>query len=165
MVAYFLALVIDGALAGAIYALIALAFVLVYKASTMINFALGEWIMFGALLAGTGMHLLELGPVGSLLFAAAGMAAFGACFSQVVVRHLIGRPAISAIMVTLGLGMLMRGVAPLLFGAAAGVIPQTALRQPLVIGGIAIAGDKLAAAAVAVLCTALIGWFYRFSRT
>ena len=45
----FFALVINGGLAGAIYALIALAFVLVYKASRMINFALGEWIMFGSL--------------------------------------------------------------------------------------------------------------------
>jgi branched-chain amino acid transport system permease protein len=56
---FFLALVIDGILAGAIYALIALAFVLVYKASLMINFALGEWIMFGAMLAGVGAHLLR----------------------------------------------------------------------------------------------------------
>jgi len=57
---YFLALVIDGALAGAIYALIALAFVLVYRASAMMNFALGEWVVFGAVLAGTGLHFLQL---------------------------------------------------------------------------------------------------------
>ena len=54
----FFALVINGGLAGAIYALIALAFVLVYKASRMINFALGEWVMFGSLLASTGSHLI-----------------------------------------------------------------------------------------------------------
>jgi branched-chain amino acid transport system permease protein len=53
-VAFFLSLLIDGALAGAIYALIALAFVLVYKASRMINFAIGEWVMWGALLVATG---------------------------------------------------------------------------------------------------------------
>src|SRR6202035_4968614 len=56
----FFALVINGGLAGAIYALIALAFVLVYKASRMINFALGEWIMFGSLLASTGSHTIGL---------------------------------------------------------------------------------------------------------
>ena len=60
---YFLALVIDGALAGAIYALIALAFVLVYRASAMMNFALGEWVVFGAMLAGTGLHFLHLGTL------------------------------------------------------------------------------------------------------
>src|SRR5262245_38137047 len=104
---YFLALVIEGTLAGAIYALIALAFVLVYKASRMINFALGEWVMFGALLAGTGAQLLHLGPVGALLFAAVAMIALAAGFSHVVVRRMVGRPAIAAIMVTLGLGMVM----------------------------------------------------------
>ena len=162
---FFLALVIDGALAGAIYALIALAFVLVYKASSMINFALGEWIMFGALLAGTGLHALQLGTVGALIFAAVAMVALAAGFTRLVVRHLIGCPAIAAIMVTLGLGMVMRGTAPLLFGGTPGMIPQTFLSEPLAIGGFAIATDKLAAASVAVLCTALIGSFYRYSRT
>jgi branched-subunit amino acid ABC-type transport system permease component len=49
---------INGGLARAIYAPIALAFVLVYKASRMINFALGEWITFGSLLASTGSHVI-----------------------------------------------------------------------------------------------------------
>lgn len=162
---FFLTLVIDGALAGAIYALIALAFVLVYKASSMINFALGEWIMFGALLAGTGLHVLQLGEAGALLFAMAGMIVLAACFSRLVVRHLVGRPAIAAIMVTLGLGMLMRGAASLFLGGIPGMLPQTLLKEPLMIGGLAIAADKLVAAAIAVLCTALVGWFYRYSRT
>ena len=63
---FFLSLAVEGALAGAVYALIVLPFVLVYKASGMVNFALGEWIMLGALLAGIGLHLLQLGSVGLL---------------------------------------------------------------------------------------------------
>jgi branched-chain amino acid transport system permease protein len=162
---FFLTLVIDGALAGALYALIALAFVLIYKASAMINFALGEWIMFGALLAGAGAHALRLGGVGGFLFAVLVMAALAWTFGQLVVRRLIARPPIAALMVTLGLGMMMRGVAPVLFGDSPGLIPQTLLREPLVAGEIAIAADKLGAGGVAALCTALIGWFYRHSRT
>jgi branched-chain amino acid transport system permease protein len=162
---YFIALLIDGALAGAVYALIALAFVLVYKASSMLNFALGEWVMFGGLLAGTGMQLLPLGAVGALLFAAVVMAALAAGFSHLVVRRLVGRPAIAAIMVTLGLGMVMRGIAPFLFGSTAEVIPRELLARPLDIAGFAVGADKLAAAIVATLCTALIGWFYQHSRT
>src|SRR5262249_23686072 len=50
MVIFFVSLVVNGLLAGAIYALIALAFVVVYKSSRMINFAVGEWVMFGSLL-------------------------------------------------------------------------------------------------------------------
>src|SRR5690348_6303290 len=96
---FFVALAIDGALAGAIYALVALAFVLVYKASAMVNFALGEWVMYGGLLAGTGMQLLSLGAAGALLFAVLAMTALAAGFSHLLARRLIDRPAIAAIMV------------------------------------------------------------------
>ena len=63
---FFVPLVVDGALAGMVYALIALAFVLVYKASRMINFALGEWVMLGARNVVTAVHarLLLGGGVG-----------------------------------------------------------------------------------------------------
>ena len=162
---FFLTLVVEGALAGALYALIALAFVLVYKASAMINFALGEWIMFGALLAGTGAHALRLGELGGLVFAMLAMTALALLFGHLVVRRLIARPAIAGLMVTLGLGMVMRGVAPVLFGEAQGLLPQALLREPLTAGDVVIPADKLAVGAIAALFTALIGWFYRFSRT
>jgi branched-chain amino acid transport system permease protein len=162
---YFLALVIDGALAGAIYALVALAFVLVYKASTMMNFALGEWLVFGAVLAGTGLHLLHLGTIGALIFAAIGMIALAAGFYRLVVRRLVARPALSAIMATLGLGMVMRGSGPLVFSGVPALFPASLLGEPVVIGDVSIAAGKLAAACVAALCVALIGGFWRFSRT
>jgi branched-subunit amino acid ABC-type transport system permease component len=58
---FLVSLLVDGVLAGAIYALVALAFVVVYKASRMINFALGEWAMLGSRLVATGLHALGLG--------------------------------------------------------------------------------------------------------
>jgi branched-chain amino acid transport system permease protein len=162
---FFLALLIDGALSGATYALIALAFVLVYKASSMMNFALGEWIMFGALLAGAGLHSLHLGAVEALVFAGLAMIALAAGFYCLVVRRLLARPALSAIMATLGLGMIMRGSGPLVFSGAQGfAAPSTAI-DPMSIGGLSVAIDRLAVAGVAALCTALIAGFYRFSRT
>src|SRR5882672_1009230 len=91
---FFLALLIEGALAGAIYALIALAFVLVYKSSRMINFAVGEWIMLGALAAGAGYYAIGLGLVGAVLFAVSAMAAFGIAFNGVVVSRLTSHPVI-----------------------------------------------------------------------
>src|SRR5258706_15897442 len=94
---FFLSLVIEGALAGAIYALIALAFVLVYKSSRMINFAVGEWIMIGALVAGAGHYAIGLGSVGAVLFAMLAMAAFGIAFNGVVVSRLTSHPLISLI--------------------------------------------------------------------
>src|SRR5829696_10417285 len=89
---FFLAVLVEGVLAGAVYALIALAFVLVYKSSRMINFAVGEWLMAGALTAGAGYYAFELGPLGALLFAALAMVAFGLGFNAVIVRRLTAGP-------------------------------------------------------------------------
>src|SRR5260221_8780585 len=108
---FFLSLVIEGALAGAIYALIALAFVLVYKSSRMINFAPGEWIMVGALLAGAAWHGLGLGLAVAVALAVVGMAGFGIAFSALVGRRLTARPVIALLMGTIGLGALMQGAA------------------------------------------------------
>ena len=129
----------------------------------MVNFALGEWIMVGALLAGLGRHVLQLGAVGAVVFAAFGMVLLAACFNHLVVRHLVARPAISAIMVTLGLGMIMRGVAPQLFADVPAMIPPSV--QSVTLGELGVATNKLTAASVAILCTAAIAAFYRYSRT
>src|SRR6516165_7127475 len=80
----FFALFINGGLAGAIYALIALAFVLIYKASRMINFAIGEWIMWGALLVGVGTQTVGLTPAAAFVFACIGTVALAFVFSRLV---------------------------------------------------------------------------------
>src|ERR1700731_2939178 len=132
----FFALVINGGLAGAIYALIALAFVLVYKASRMINFALGEWIMFGSLLASTGSNAIG----GAVLFGCVGMALLGVAFNAIVLGLLVTRPVISVIMVTLGLGALMRGVAALCFRGVPSALTLPVSTDPVSFFGIDIAG-------------------------
>src|SRR5256885_4222199 len=119
----FVALVVDGALAGAIYALIALGFVVVYKASRVINFALGEWLMLGALLVAAGLNALALGLAAALIVACAGMIAFAAAFNQLVLRRLRGRPVVSLPMGTLGLAAPMRGRAARLLPGRPSVIP------------------------------------------
>jgi branched-chain amino acid transport system permease protein len=161
----FFALVINGGLAGAIYALIALAFVLVYKASRMINFALGEWIMFGSLLASTGSHAIGLDLGGAVLFGCVGMALLGVAFNAIVLGRLVTRPVISLIMVTLGLGALMRGVAALCFRGVPGAVTLPVSTDPVSFCGIDIAGDKLVAASIAAVCVCLVSWFFHSSRT
>lgn len=105
---FFFSLLIEGALSGAIYALIALAFVLVYKASRMINFAIGEWVMWGAALVAAGVHAIGLGLGTALGFACAGMTALAFGFTWLVLRRMRASPAIASIMITLALGAVMR---------------------------------------------------------
>src|SRR5689334_16296940 len=92
LVLYFLSIVVSGLLSGAIYALIALAFVVVYKSSRMINFAVGEWVMFGSLLVAAGLHILALGLGFSIVLAEFGMIALAGAFSHLVLRRLAGAP-------------------------------------------------------------------------
>ena len=164
---FFVSLLVDGALAGAIYGLIALAFVVVvYKASRMINFALGEWVMLAAMLVATGLHAIGVGLPGALGLAGLGMVALGRSGSaELILRRLVGRPLIWFIMVTLGLGALMRGASAVVFR---GISPRRSrCRSPsdaLAVHGVLISTGKLAAALVAAVAIAAVSWFFRRSR-
>ena len=160
-----MSVLVDGALAGAIYAVIALAFVVVYKASRIINFALGEWIMVGARLMAAGVAALGLGGPAALGAACAGMVGFGLAFNRVVLQRLVGQPLVSLIMVTLGLGALMRGSASLVFRGVPAAVPLPVPREPIDVGGLALSADRLAAAGIAVLAVAAVTCFFRWSRT
>jgi branched-chain amino acid transport system permease protein len=163
-VTFFVPLVVEGALAGMVYALIALAFVLVYKASRMINFALGEWVMLGARLVAAGAQVLGLSLGGAVGLGIAGMVAFAVAFNRWVVRPLVARPLISLLMVTIGLGILIRGGATLIFAGVPSQIPLPVLASPTILG-VSIAPEKIMAAVVAVLCITAVTWFFRATRT
>jgi branched-chain amino acid transport system permease protein len=162
--AFFLSLLIEGALAGALYALIALAFVIVYKASRVINFALGEWLLLAALLVAAGVHAgLDLAE--AMAIGCAGMIVFAWLFNTLVLQHLVGQPLISLLMVTLGVGAFIRGVAQIAF---AGVPSRIQLPMPtnfLVLNDLCIPGDKLIVALIATFSIALVAWFHQRSRT
>jgi branched-chain amino acid transport system permease protein len=153
---FFLSLSIEGALAGTLYALIALAFVVVYKASRVINFALGEWQMLATLLVATGLHVLGLDLAAAMAIACAGMFVFAFLFNSLVLRHLVGQPLISLLMVTLGVGALIRGVAQLLSGSVPGGILLPIPSEPLVVNDLRIPADKLVAALIAASSIALV---------
>jgi branched-chain amino acid transport system permease protein len=156
---------VDGLLASAIYALVALAFVVVYKASGAINFALGELAMLGSRLVATGIHAMELGLAGAIGSASAGMVVVALAFNRLVLRHMVGRPLISLIMITLGLGALIRGAAPLVFGAVPGAIPLPIPSDPLDVYGVLVPAGRLVAATIAITCITAVSAFFRFSRT
>src|SRR4029077_2092923 len=114
---FLFALVLNGASIGLMYSLIALGFVLVYKATDAINFAQGEFVMMAGLIAAA-----VLGAEGSLLIAAvvatlAVMIGFGFGLERVVLRPLLGRPVVAVIMATIGLAAMLRGIGPVVFGS------------------------------------------------
>ncbi|MEZ5857266.1 MAG: branched-chain amino acid ABC transporter permease [Hyphomicrobiaceae bacterium] len=162
---FFVSLLIEGSLAGLLYALVATAFVVVYKASRVINFALGEWVMVAAILVAMGNNVLGLGLAGALAFGCIGMAVLAWVFNTIALNRLVGQPLIAVLMVTLGLGVLLRGLGQLLFSDVPRDIPLPLPTEPFVLAGLYVPGDKLAAAALAAVATALMAWFMQRSRS
>jgi branched-chain amino acid transport system permease protein len=164
-VSFFVALLVDGVFAGAVYTLVALAFVVAYKASRVMNFALGEWTMIAAGLADAAFHLLGLGVAVSLAAAATAMIVLGFGFNRLVLQALVGRPLISLIMVTLGLGALLRGAASLTLSGVPRRVPLPIPTEPIVTGDLVLSTEKLVTAAVASVAIAALTWFFRRTRS
>jgi branched-chain amino acid transport system permease protein len=156
-------LIVDGVLAGAIYALIGLTFVVLYKASHIANFAVGNFVTLAARLVAAGLHSFGLGLAGALGLAGLGMVAVALAVNRVIIRPLAGQPVMSLIMATIGLGMLMQGSAAIALGGVSGTMATPA--DPLIIGDLPLARDKLLAAAVAGASVLAVSWFFRASRT
>ncbi|HTY78896.1 MAG TPA: branched-chain amino acid ABC transporter permease [Candidatus Bathyarchaeia archaeon] len=161
---FFLALLVDGALAGVVYALVALAFVIVYKASRIINFSLGEWVMLGARLTALGLHQFAWGLAGAAGGACAGMVGLAIVWNRIVLRRLVGRPLIALIMVTLGLGMVMRGGSSLAFRGVPGTIPLPLAGESLDMWGVPVAPENLLAAVAAGVLITAVTWLFQRTR-
>src|SRR6266446_424799 len=106
-----LVLLTNGIMIGLMYALIALGFVLIYKATDAINFAQGEFVMFAGFLTAGAAELAGFPFWASALIAIGGMIALGFGLERVVLRPMIGRPVIAVVMATIGLAAVLRGTA------------------------------------------------------
>lgn len=161
---FFLLLLSNGLLIGLMYSLIALGFVLVYKATDALNFAQGEFVMVAgfAVAGGLGAAGLPLWLV--VLLVLAGMVAFGFGLERVVLRPLIGRPVVAILMATIGLAAILRGVGPLVWGAGTKALPLPVGDEPVVLGPLFIPPIQILGAGVSLLFLAGFGWFFLKSR-
>src|SRR5262245_34080710 len=114
---FFFEVLIGGLLSGVMYSLVALGFVLIYKASGVFNFAQGSLVFFAAL---TFVGLLEQGLNFWLALPAtlAVMIVVGLLIERIVMRPLTNQPQISLFMATIGLAFFLEGFAGMLWGAA-----------------------------------------------
>ena len=162
---YFFGLLMsNGILIGLMYSLIALGFVLVYKATDAINFAQGEFVMIAGFLVA-----VALGLYGAPLWLAVGvglaaMIGFGFGLERVVLRPLIGRPVVAVIMATIGLSAVLRGFGPLVWGAETRPLPLPISDEPIVWGPLFVPPIQILGAVVSLLFLAAFGWFFLKSR-
>jgi branched-chain amino acid transport system permease protein len=154
----------NGLLVGSMYALVALGFVLIYKATDALNFAQGEFVMFAGFLCAGAIGLAGLPWWAGAIVAIAGMIAFAFGLERVVLRPLIGRPVIAVIMATLGLGYVLRGAAALFFGTGIQTIPLPIGSTPLRVGPLFLPPIELVGAGVSLAFLAVFAWFFLNSR-
>ena len=106
----FLQLLVSGVAQGCIYGLIALGFVLIYKATETVSFAQGELMMLGAFGGLAGMTLLGFPYWVAVPCAIVAMVVFGILLERIVIRPVLGQPAFSIVMLTIGIGYVARGL-------------------------------------------------------
>lgn len=161
----FLQLIASGITVGGIYALIALGFVLIYKATSIINFATGEFMMLGAYFCLTLLIHPQF-PFLLCFFLTLGFAVLlGILAERLVLRPLIGEPIISVIMVTIGLSSILKGLVQVIWGPEEkgfpSVFPQTLLK----IGPVVISPNYLWGFLIAILCVVIFAAFFKYSRS
>ncbi len=159
-----LQLLVSGLATGCVYGLVALGFVLIYKAAEVVNFAQGDLLMLGAFLALTFISTLELGFWLGTLCAVLAMAVVGWLLDAVVIRQVIGQPQFSTVMLTIGIGMVLRSVASIAWG------PDTrSLATPFSTGMVSVAGVPVSSTYLSIiggtvlLCVLLFA-FFRYTR-
>jgi len=159
-----LVLLTNGVLIGLMYSLIALGFVLVYKATDAINFAQGEFVMLAGFIV-AGMLVLAGAPFWlGVVVAVAGMVAFGFGLERIVLRPLIGRPIIAVIMATIGLASVLRGAAPMFFGAETRAIALPISDEPISLGFVSLPPVQVVGALLSLAFLGAFTWFFMKSR-
>jgi branched-chain amino acid transport system permease protein len=149
---------------GALYTLIAMGFVLIYKASEVINFAQGEQVMIGGYLALMMLSSVRLPLPLAILVTMGVMALLGFVVERGILRPLTGYPVVSVIMATIGLAAILRGVAPMVWSAEVRGFPAIVPATPIVVLGVPLAPINLASAGLAFVCMGVLGYFFQRTR-
>jgi branched-chain amino acid transport system permease protein len=160
---FFFEVLTGGLLAGLMYTLVAIGFVLIYKASGVFNFAQGSMVLFAAL---TFVSIVERGVSSLAAFAITlvGMIALGVAIERVVLRPLVNRPPITLFLATLGLSFVIEGLAQILWGAQVHGLDLGVEDVPVDVLGIAISRFDLFAAGVAGLMVLVLGLLFTRTR-
>jgi branched-chain amino acid transport system permease protein len=160
----FLQLTFTGLSNGMVYALVAVGFVIIYKASDVINFAQGELLLLGAYLAFA--FIAQIGLPWSLGVAATVATALviGLVVERFVLRPLIGEPIISMIMVTIGLSSVLKSVVQGIWGSAPKAFPGFLPSKPIDVLGVTVTEDRLITIVLAGALLGLLTLFFRYTR-
>ena len=154
----FLQLVISGVAQGCIYGLIALGFVLIYKATETVSFVQGDLMMLGAFGGLVAMTMLGFPFWIAVIASIAAMGLFGLVVERLVIRPILGQPQFTIVMLTIGIGYIVRGLVTMVpgIGTETHTLPVPYKDVVLNAAGLVVSVEQVVViAATAVLCALL----------
>lgn len=161
---FFADLFVNGLMIGSMYALVALGFVLIYKATSVVNFAQGELVMFGGYIAAAMLSLYHLPLAVALPVLLGSMIILGFAVERGVLRPLVGQNVISVVMVTIGLAQVFQGLAAMVWGAQTINISLPIRFEPYQIWEVYVSPINLVAAVISGVFLVGFAWFFLKSR-
>jgi branched-chain amino acid transport system permease protein len=163
-VLHFVQLVVTGLVIGSVYSLVALGFVLIYKATSVINFAQGEFVLVGGYICLDLVVGFQIPFVWAFFLTMAFSVILGLLVERLTLRPLIGEPIITVIMVTIGLGTVLRSMVTLFWGTQIRVFPPIFPQKPLNLQGIVVSEIYIWTLGFALLFMAIFAVFFKYSR-
>ncbi|EON24372.1 MULTISPECIES: branched-chain amino acid ABC transporter permease [Nocardioides] len=160
----FLTQTIYGVSDGAILALAALGFVLIYKSTGVINFAQGEFLLIGAYTVYAAFVVFQLPLVLAVVVGILFAIVMGVLIERLILRPLVGESAISVIMVTIGLAAVLKAVAQLFFGTRAVTQPAVLPRTTIELAGATFPLNRILVIVIAAVVLTLFTLFFQRSR-
>jgi branched-chain amino acid transport system permease protein len=161
---FFLQLVINGLVAGSIYALVAMGFVIIYKSTSVLNFAQGEFLLLGAYVSLALLTRWHVPFYATVLLTLAFAAALGLAIERLILRPMIGEPVVSVIMVTLGLSSILRAVVQGIWGTDTRPFPEIFPSAPVMLGPVPVSRAYAWSVGCVVVLLVLFSLFFKFSR-
>lgn len=163
--ANFIQLFFAGLAQGCIYALVALGFTIIFKASEVINFAQGEFLLVGAYVASAGVFDWHLNFFLAVVIALVVTVLIGLAFERFALRRMIGRPVFSIIMITIGLDVVLRtGVVVKWPQGNRSPATPFQIESGINVGGVHFGANDIWTIVVTILCCAVLYVFFRYTR-
>ena len=155
--------VVAGLASGGIYASLALAIVLIYRSTGVINFAQGEMATFATYLAWTFLdHGVSFWPAFLLTLVCA--FAGGVAVERVVIRPVENRPVLTVVIVTIGLLILVNGLTSWIWGGAVRKFPSPFSTRPIHVAGVAFSIQDIGIICVCLASVVVLGLLFRFTK-
>jgi len=160
----FVQVIVSGLAIGSIYALVALGFVLIYKATDAFNFAHGELMMLGAYICYSLITFTGMGYLLSFILTMCLCFGLGMLIELLFIRPLLGKPVFSVIMVTIGLAIIMQGLVSLVWGDDVHNFPQFLNDQVIRFCEVPLRPVELAIFATTIVLVILFLLFFKYSK-